>query len=41
MVKRGVGLFIHIQEGSVCKNNLYEKDNSAKLGAQKDLLGDK
>lgn len=31
----------YIQEWSVCKNDLYEKDNSAKLGVQKDLLGDK
>ena len=40
MVKRGVGLFIHIQEGSVCKNDLYKKVNNAKLSIQKDLLGD-
>ena len=31
----------YIQEGSVCKNNLYEKVNSAKLSVQKYLLGDK
>ena len=30
----------YIQEVSVCKNDLYEKVNNAKLSIQKDLLGD-
>lgn len=31
----------YIQEGSVSKNYLYEKVNSAKLSFQKYLLGDR
>lgn len=31
---------IYTQEGSVSKNDLCEKVSSAKLGIQKDLLGD-